>query len=165
MQLPKGVEWAAHSLVVLARLSPVRPVPSAVLAEVFGVSAAYLNKHLQKLAAGGLLTSTPGQAGGFTLARPAAQITLADVVDALEGRGALFRCTEIRCQGLFRDRAERIKAGGPCGIAAAMSRAEDAWRSSLSSVSIADLAAGIDWRAHQQLSQFLQPTYVEGHQS
>lgn len=162
MQLPKGAEWAAHSLVVLERVRSPRPVPSAVLAKVYGLSAPYLNKHLQRLTAHGLLISTSGPSGGFALARPAEEITLADVVDALEGRGPIFRCTEIRCDGLFQDRAAQIKAGGPCRIAAAMSRAEEAWRSSLAAVSIADLAVGVDDRYARQLSDFVQPDAVEG---
>lgn len=162
MQLPKGVEWAAHSLVVLARIGSSRPVPSAVLADVYGLSAPYLNKHLRKLAANGLLTSTSGPSGGFALARPAEEITMADVVEALEGRGPLFRCTEIRCDGLFRDRAAQIKAGRPCGIAAAMSQAEAAWRSSLAAVTIADLAAGLDDRYARRLSEFVHPDTRRG---
>lgn len=164
MQLPKGVEWAAHSLVVLQRLGSARPVSSAVLAQVHGLSAPYLNKHLQRLAAAGLLTSTSGPSGGFALARPAQKITLADVVDALEGRGPIFRCTEIRCQGVFRDDAARFKASGPCGVAAAMNAAEDAWRSSLAQVSVADLAAGIDARSGRQLTEFIQSKRPEGEQ-
>ena len=161
MQLPNGVEWTAHCLVALEQFGPSRPVPSATLAEVYGLSPGYLTKHLQKLASNGLVTSTPGPAGGFALARPAEEITRADVVDALDGRGPIFRCTEIRCAGLFKSRSAEIKAGGLCGIAAAMRQAEDAWRSSLSGVTIADLAAGVDARSHQQLSDFVHHRHPE----
>ncbi|AJO56596.1 RrF2 family transcriptional regulator [Micrococcus luteus] len=162
MQLPNGVEWTAHCLVVLEQFGSTQPVPSAALAEAYGLSPTYLNKHLQKLAANGLVTSTPGQAGGFALARPAQEITLADVVDALDGRGPIFRCTEIRCQGLFKERSAEIKASGPCRIASAMRQAEDAWRSSLSQVSITDLAAGVDAHSRQQLSEFIDRKHPEG---
>lgn len=162
MQLPNGVEWTAHCLVVLEQLGSTRSVPSAALAEVYGLSPSYLNKHLQKLASHGLVVSTPGQAGGFALARPAEEITLADVVDALDGRGPIFRCIEIRCQGLFKERSAEIKASGPCRIAAAMRHAEDAWRSSLSQVSITDLAAGVDVRSRHQLSEFIDRKHPEG---
>lgn len=162
MQLPNGVEWTAHCLVVLEQLGSTRPVPSSALAEVYGLSATYLNKHLQKLASHGLVASTPGQAGGFTLARPAEEISLADVVEALDGRGPIFRCTEIRCQGLFADRAAKIRASGTCRIAAAMRRAEDAWRASLTRVSITDLAGGVDAHSRQQLSEFINRKHQEG---
>lgn len=164
MQLPKGVEWTAHCLVVLEQLGSTRQVTSTALAAVFGLSPAYLNKHLQKLASHGLVISAPGRAGGFTLARPAGEITLADVVDALDGRGPIFRCTEIRCQGLFADRAAEIKASGPCRIAAAMREAEDAWRASLSTVSITDLVAGVDDHSRWQLSEFVNRKHSQGGQ-
>ncbi len=156
MQLPNGVEWAAHCLVVLERLGWGRPLPSATLAEAYGLSPTYLNKHLQKLAAAALVTSTAGPAGRFALARPAAEISLGDVVDALDGTGPLFRCGEIRCQGLFEDRSAEIKTTGPCRIAAAMRQAEHAWRTSLASISIAELAGGIDADGEQQLTRFIE---------
>ena len=153
MQLPKGVEWAAHALVVMDRFEEEGPVPVSGLAGVYGLSPTYLNKQLQMLVREGLATSTSGPAGGFSLARPAGEITLADVVDALAGRAPLFRCTEIRCCGVFEPRAREIKASGPCGIAAAMRRAEDAWRASLSAVSIRDLGAGIDGESLRQMGR------------
>lgn len=155
MQLPKGVEWAAHCLVVLERLGEGRPVPTSTLAEVYGLSPTYLNKHLQALSRHGLLISTPGSTGGFSLSRPAAEITLADVVEALDGDRTLFRCTEIRCDGLFQARSAEIRASGACRIAAAMWQAEQAWRESLATVSINDLAGGIDALSGQNLNEFV----------
>lgn len=143
MQLTKGVEWAAHSLVVLEVLGGQRALTSATLAEIYDLSPSYLHKHLQKLASHGLLSSTSGPTGGFALSRPGDQITLADVVAALSGEAPVFRCTEIRCQGIFNQQAKQIAAGGLCGINAAMMRAELAWRSSLTTTTIADLAAGV----------------------
>lgn len=143
MQVPKGVEWAAHSLVVLEVLGGHQAVSSATLARIYHLSASYLHKHLQKLAAHNLLLSIPGLTGGFTLNRPASRITLADVVAALSGKEPVFRCTEIRCRGIFSHQANAISSGGLCGISAAMVRAESAWRASLTETTIADLAAGV----------------------
>ena len=122
MQLPKGVEWAAHALVVLD-VAGGRVVSSAGLAGVFDLSPTYLNKHLQKLAA---------------------RVSLDDVVSALGSAAPLFQCNEIRCQGAFVDQKSQILASGLCSINRAMSRAEDAWRASLAGTSLADLAAGLD---------------------
>lgn len=156
MQLPKGVEWAAHALVVLDQFREEGPVPVSTLADTYGLPPAYLNKQLQMLVRHGLVTSTSGPAGGFSLARPAGEITLADVVDAVAGSAPLFKCTEIRCQGVFESRAKEICASGPCGIAAAMRRAEDAWRASTSAVSVRDLGSGIDSESARQMGQFIQ---------
>ena len=143
MQLPKGVEWAAHALVVLD-VAGGRVVSSAGLAGVFDLSPTYLNKHLQKLAAAGIVASVAGASGGFRLSRPAARVSLDDVVSALGSAAPLFQCNEIRCQGAFVDQKSRILASGLCSINRAMSLAEDAWRASLAGTSIADLAAGLD---------------------
>ena len=106
MQLPKGVEWAAHALVVLD-VAGGRVVSSAGLAGVFDLSPTYLNKHLQKLAAAGIVASVAGASGGFRLSRPAARVSLDDVVSALGSAAPLFQCNEIRCQGAFVDRNRR----------------------------------------------------------
>lgn len=141
--MPQGVEWTAHSLVVLEVIGDQRPVSSAVLARIFDLPPSYLHKQLQKLVAHGLVTSEPGPTGGFALARPAAEITLADVVAALSGPAPVFRCTEIRCRGVFADRAKEIRANGLCGINAAMLQAEQSWRASLAATTITMLAAGV----------------------
>lgn len=163
MELPKGVEWTAHALVVLHAVGNDRPVSSAGLARVFDLSPTYLNKHLQKLAAAGLVTSIPGASGGFCLARAANEISLHDVVAALGSAEPLFRCSEIRCQGAFADQKNQILDQGLCGINRAMLQAEDAWRSSLRSVSIAALASGVDAASRTRMLQAagLKPTIKE----
>jgi Rrf2 family protein len=52
----------------------------------------FLRKVFQKLVKGGVLTSSRGRRGGFRLARPPAQITLMDVVEAIEGPHCLDGC-------------------------------------------------------------------------
>lgn len=163
MELPKGVEWAAHTLVVLQVVGEDRPVSSAGLARVFDLSPTYLNKHLQKLAAAGLVVSVAGASGGFRLARAVDQISLNDVVVALGSAEPLFRCSEIRCQGAFADQKSQILDSGLCGINRAMLQAEDAWRTSLRGTSIADLARGVGSAARTRMRQAtgLEPTLEE----
>jgi Rrf2 family protein len=137
MQLGEGVEWALHSCVLLACVPAGKALPASRLAEYHGLPAAYLAKHLQQLSGASILESTKGRVGGYRLARPASEITLLDVVEAIEGSAPVFRCTEIRRRGPC--------AGTPasypriCGVADAMERAEMAWRAELRSQTIADL--------------------------
>ena len=140
MKLSAGVEWAAHCCVVLSQAA--EPVPASRLADYHGVSRTYLAKHLQQLSRAGLVTSTEGRVGGYTLTRAAADISVLDVVLAIEGNEPAFRCTEIRQNGPFPASAQNCRR--PCGIARAMYAAEDAWRASLATVSIAELAAGVE---------------------
>lgn len=151
MEMPKGVEWAAHSLVVLDVVSGRQAVSSGAMAKIFDLSPSYLHKQLQKLVSHGLMNSEPGPTGGFVLSRPTTEITLADVVAALSGPAPVFRCTEIRCRGIFSDRAKEIQASGLCGINAAMLQAEQSWRASLAAVTIAELAVGIPDRDRQSM--------------
>ena len=151
----RGVEWAIHSCVNLAWTPAGEAVNSARLAEYYKLPAAYLNKQLQALVRHGLVISSSGPAGGFSLARPAEQITLAQVVEAVQGPRPLFHCAEIRCQGIFREQVTQITAGGPCRIAAAMHQAEHAWRSSLETITIRDLAQGVDVTSRQQMLESL----------
>jgi Rrf2 family protein len=134
-----GVEWAVHCCVVLSQAE--EPVPAQRLAEYHGVSRTYLAKHLQQLSRAGLVRSTEGRTGGYALTRAASDITVLDVVLAVEGSEPAFRCTEIRQNGPFPASATQCRR--PCGIARAMYAAEDAWRASLGSVTVADLADGV----------------------
>ncbi len=141
MKLGEGVEWTVHCCTVLGALPAEQVVPAGVLAEFHGVAVAYLAKQLQALSAAGIVESLPGRRGGYRLARPGAEITLLDVVLAIEGDEPAFRCSEIRQQGPSAIPAERYVR--PCAIARAMGRAEDAWRRELKATTIGDLVAGL----------------------
>ena len=71
VKLSDGVEWGVHACVLLAVLPPDAALPAARLAEYHGVPSAYLAKHLQALARGGVLETVKGPRGGYRLARPA----------------------------------------------------------------------------------------------
>lgn len=133
--MAEGVEWALHSCLNLSWLDG--PAPAARLAKYFDLPAPYLNKQLQALARAGILRSTPGPRGGFQLARPAKEISLLDVVVAIEGPEPAFRCTEILHASPFGDPEADYKAG--CVVSQAMGRAELAWRRELAGTSVADL--------------------------
>ncbi|MBZ4416187.1 Rrf2 family transcriptional regulator [Myxococcus sp. RHSTA-1-4] len=138
--MSEGVEWGLHCCVTLAWLGDEEPVPAARLAERFQLPPAYLNKCLQALGRAGILTSTPGARGGFRLARAPERITLLDLVTAIEGPEEAFRCTEIRQRCAEANPASR-EFLRPCAIAAAMHKAELAWRKELAAQTLADLSA------------------------
>lgn len=139
MKLATGVEWAIHCCVVLSQSDG--PVPAQRLAEFHGVSRTYLAKSLQSLSRAGLVASTEGRVGGYVLNRAPADISVLDVVLAVEGDEPAFRCTEIRQNGPFG--LPPRKCVRPCGIAQVMADAETAWRSALAAVTIGDLAASL----------------------
>ena len=137
MKLSEGVEWGVHCGALLAVLPPGTALPAGRLAEFHGVPTAYLAKHLQAMSRAGLLESVPGPRGGYRLARPAASISLLDVVEAIDGRAPAFRCTEIRQRGPSARPPREYRM--QCAIHAAMNRADEAWRDELRSTSLADI--------------------------
>ncbi|MFD3684200.1 RrF2 family transcriptional regulator [Nocardiopsis sp. NPDC058631] len=139
--MSEGVEWALHSCLNLAWVGPERAVTSTRLAEYYQLPAAYMNKQLQALARAGIVYSTPGPGGGFRLARALDEITLMDVVSAIEGRDEAFRCTEIRQRG---PGAARGAPGDLCQIDLAMRRAELAWRRELGAQTLGEVKASVE---------------------
>jgi Rrf2 family protein len=137
MKLSEGVEWGLHCVSVLAALPPGATLPTRSLAQYHGLSETYLSKHLQALTNARIIESLPGPKGGYHLARHPEEITLLEIVEAIDGREPLFRCTEIRQRGPIALESTAYKL--PCGIHVAMARAEKAWREALRSQTIADI--------------------------
>jgi Rrf2 family protein len=141
MKLSDGVEWGVHVCTLLAVLPADSALPAARLAEYHDVPSAYLAKHLQALAGAGVLETVKGPRGGYRLARPPAEITVLDVVEAIDGEEPAFRCTEIRRRGPTAMPAREYKH--PCGIHRAFTRADEAWRKELDDTTIASLVIGV----------------------
>ena len=88
-----------------------------------------------------MLRTVKGARGGYRLARPPAEITVLDVVEAIDGDESAFRCSEIRRRGpLAMPAREYTKM---CGIHRAFNRADEAWRAELAPTTIADLFVGL----------------------
>ncbi|MCA8907404.1 MAG: Rrf2 family transcriptional regulator [Rhodospirillaceae bacterium] len=137
MQLRNQVEWALHCCTVLASLPGDGHLSTKAMAEFHGIPKEYLSKALQTLSQAGIVVGTLGPSGGYRLARPADDITVLEIVEAVEGKAPTFVCTEIRrnnpCRpaGYCDDR--------PCAIARVMAQADQAWRASLAGVRLGDL--------------------------
>ena len=80
---------AVAALVDLACQPGHKPTTLAVIAKRQGVSASYLEQLFAKLLAGGLIKSVRGPGGGYILARPGHEITIADII------GAMFETGDI----------------------------------------------------------------------
>jgi Rrf2 family protein len=88
----------------------------------------------------GLVVSAEGVRGGYRLARSARQISILDVVDAIEGRKPLFQCREVRGKcALFSGSPPKWATRGMCAIHATMREAEARMRQALQGQTLADL--------------------------
>ncbi|MGX7677228.1 RrF2 family transcriptional regulator [Plantactinospora sp. DSM 117369] len=152
MRISEGVEWGLHCCLTLAWIGDDEPVSAPRLATWFELPPAYLSKCLQALVRAGILSSTPGVRGGFRLARRPAEITVMDVVTAVEGPEPAFRCTEIRQQGPGVD-PSAPEFRRPCAITAVMRRAELAWRRELAGQTLADLMSAAPPQAAERAQQ------------
>ncbi len=146
--MPQGVEWVLHCAWVIAAVPSGVPISCRNLAEYHGVPDAYLSKQLQALVRAGILVATGGPRGGFRLSRPAEEITVADVVEAIDGSSSLFFCTEIRKRG--PDVLPPDCHRQACGIATVMRDAEEVWRAQLSRTTVADLVDSAPQEARQR---------------
>lgn len=136
-----GVEYGIHCLLFLvgnggdSREASVRD-----LAELQGVPLDYLAKIFTKLAKAKLVVATEGVRGGFKLARPADEITLLDIVNAIDGRKAIFECREIRGRcAVFDGQPPEWALDGHCSVHAAMLTAQKRMEEALAQQTILDI--------------------------
>lgn len=139
--LTASVEYGLHCLLWLAGSGEIA-LSSRELAELQGVSPSFVAKIFPKLEKAGIVQASEGVRGGYRLARPAADISFLEVVDAIEGKKPLFDCQEVRGRcALFGEQPPSWATRGVCGIHAVVLRAEQAMRDELAKTSLADIAA------------------------
>jgi len=149
-----GAEYALHSLLLLASC-PER-VSVRDLATYQKLPERFLAKLFTRLTAAGLVAGTEGVKGGFTLARPARDIRVREVLAAVDPDRTLFACAEIRSQcALYDDTAPDWATAGTCRIHAFMQDAERVLQDFLASRTLADLVCAYESKAPKP---FLQET-------
>ncbi len=136
-----AVEQALHCLLFLVYREDEGMPSARDLAEFQGVSPSFVAKHFTNLEKSGIVRSEEGVRGGFRLGRPASEISVLEVVDAIEGTKPLFQCRDIRenCV-LFNDDPPKWATRGVCAVNAVMIEAERKMRDALAGVSLKDLA-------------------------
>ncbi len=85
MKLSRTVAYAVRATLQLAQLEAQGPVPCSQLASEGKMPERFLLQILRNLVTHGILRSTRGVDGGYTLVRPADQISLLEVIEAIEG--------------------------------------------------------------------------------
>jgi Rrf2 family protein len=89
--ISKTAEYGLRAVVAVAD-NDGQPMLAPQIAELTGVPPAYLSKVLQTLVRARIVASQRGLGGGFSLARPAAAITVLDVIDAVDPIERIERC-------------------------------------------------------------------------
>lgn len=124
-----------YGTIILACLAgqPERLWTAAEVADRTRIGLPTVSKLLKKLQRSGLVTSTRGSHGGYQLARPAAGITAAQILDALEGPFAITECSGEHSTCGFES---------SCRVGHAWQRVNAAIRRALTDISLAELSGG-----------------------
>lgn len=93
MQITKQADYAVRAVAYLAELQPGILASTSQISEKQHIPPTFLAKIISQLAVAGLLRTSRGARGGVTLARPADEINLLEVVEAIDGPIALNECT------------------------------------------------------------------------
>ena len=115
MKFGVGVDYCLKAMIVLAERYP-NPQPLRVeeIAAAQSIPENYLRRLLIELKRGGLVASQKGPSGGYLLARHPAKITMADVVQIIEGDFAPVECLEENSNSPFKglDNLEALRKSG-----------------------------------------------------
>jgi FeS assembly SUF system regulator len=131
MRLSHLADYAVVLMTAAARRPAAARLSATELSGETGLPLPTTQKLMGQLAACGLLRSMRGASGGFSLARPAEAITLADIVEAVEGPIAMSACSD----GKFD-----CALDAHCRVKPHMGIVGNAVRGALGAVSLTELA-------------------------
>lgn len=99
MKYTKATNYALHIMAYFVKQEGKENLSLQPLASHMNISATYLSKILTQLVKADLIQSAPGVNGGYSLRKPKNEISFYDVIQAIEGTGALFTCEMEENQG------------------------------------------------------------------
>ncbi len=135
LRLSNLADYGVVVMTATARLaSEGRPTSAAQVSALTGIPAPTVAKLMGQLGRAGLLVSQRGVAGGFSLARPAAAISLADIVEAIDGPIALTHCGQP---------GSDCDLSHSCAVKPHWAPVNRAVKAALAEVSLAELAPGL----------------------
>lgn len=94
LQISRKIEYGLRAMVYLASIAPDVVVPFREIAKRMDVPQDFLAKILKTLVSKKWVTSTRGARGGYKLARPASEISMLDVIEAVEGPVVVNVCQD-----------------------------------------------------------------------
>jgi Rrf2 family protein len=92
MQITRQADYAIRAVLYLARLGPNQRAATSTVAQKQHIPPSFLAKIISQLSIAGLLHTSRGARGGVTLARGPNEISLLDVVEAIDGPILLNEC-------------------------------------------------------------------------
>ncbi|HEY1771745.1 MAG TPA: SUF system Fe-S cluster assembly regulator [Gammaproteobacteria bacterium] len=148
LRLSKLTDYGTVVLAEMAR-DPARLYSAAELATALHLAPPTVAKLLKQFTRGGLIKSQRGAKGGYTLARPAEDISAVQIIDAIEGPVAITQCSMSH---------SRCGIEAVCGIGHNWQRISLAIRGALSGVTLAQLARPVSPPPRLDFHAVLEPT-------
>ncbi|MDF2039949.1 Rrf2 family transcriptional regulator [Cytobacillus oceanisediminis] len=142
MKYSKATNYALHTMVYLTLTPKGRSVGVEQLAKIQNLSPTYLSKILTKLVKAGLIESTPGVKGGYSIVSRSRKTSFLDVIHAIEGHTTLFNCSLEHEDFSNED----------CLIEKVMIEAEKKMKDELNNKYIADIAKEIEFTKNHKMN-------------
>ena len=138
--ISKRTQYGMKAMISLGRRYREGPILISVLAREESIPLKFLEAILLELSRNRLVASRRGKFGGYSLARPAAEISFAEAIRVVDGPLALAPCVS---PGLGFRKCEDCPDLAACTLREALLRARDATAQVLETYSLADAVAGV----------------------
>jgi FeS assembly SUF system regulator len=134
LRLSKKADYALMAMKHLATHTDVASTSARAIAEEYKIPLELMAKVLQRLARRGLLTSQQGTRGGYTLSKAAPSISVAEIIEAIDGPLTVTACSseDEQCEQFTR-----------CNVRDPLWRIKDRIISALATVSLAEIASEV----------------------
>lgn len=103
MQITRQADYAVRAMVYLSQLGADHRAATSQIAQEKQIPPSFLAKIVSQLSVAGLLQTSRGAHGGVSLAKPAEEITILDVVEAIDGPILLNECVTDNNSCIFGD--------------------------------------------------------------
>jgi Rrf2 family cysteine metabolism transcriptional repressor len=151
MMFSTKAEYGIRVMAYLARHDGGTPISLGTIADAEGLPLAYLEHLVQRLRKARLVESRRGAHGGYTLAREADQITMAEVVRALEGDIAPIECITADADGVLVCSREHHENHEPCPTKFLWTRVQGSIVRTLNEMTLGDLVQPIRKKAPDRM--------------
>ncbi|HEY2434509.1 MAG TPA: Rrf2 family transcriptional regulator [Vicinamibacterales bacterium] len=134
LRLSKKADYALIAMKHLATHSDVASASARAIAEEYNIPLELMAKVLQVLARRGLLASHQGTRGGYTLSKPTSAISVADIIQAIDGPLTVTACSteDEQCEQFHR-----------CNVRDPLWRIKDRIITALETVSLAEISSEV----------------------
>jgi Rrf2 family protein len=132
LELTRRTDYAIRTVICLGRDVTGEAIPAPRIAEAMGIPARFLAQVMQDLVRAGIVDARLGRDGGYRLARPLDELSMLDIIQAVEGEAATQR---RRCVL----RSASCDADRPCDVHAFFAAAQDALLAELAGPTVRDV--------------------------